>query len=54
MSMTKHDRKSPRQDIFATFPRGLALLELDNPTDISTWRLLEINALASTLVPPFD
>ncbi|MGO9653834.1 sensor histidine kinase [Mycobacterium sp.] len=52
MPMTKHDRKSPREDIFATFPRGLALLELDNPTDISTWRLVEINALASTLVPP--
>jgi len=50
--MTKLDRKSPREDIFATFPRGLALLELANPSDVSTWRLLEINALASTLVPP--
>lgn len=52
MSMTKHDRKSAREDILAAFPRGFALLELDNPNDISTWRLLEINALASTLVPP--
>ncbi len=52
MFMTKHDRKSPCEDIFATFPRGLALLELANPNDLSTWRLLEINALASTLVPP--
>ena len=50
--MTKLDRKSPREDVFATFPRGLALLELPNPSDVSTWRLLEINALASTLVPP--
>ena len=52
MSMTKLDRKSAREDILAAFPRGFALLELDNPNDISTWRLLEINALASTLVPP--
>ena len=52
MSMTKHDRQSPREDVFSTFPRGLALLELANPNDLSTWRLLEINALASTLVPP--
>ena len=50
--MIKHDRKSAREDIFAAFPRGLAVLELANPSDISTWRLLEINALASTLVPP--
>jgi len=52
MSMNKHDRKSAREDIFAAFPRGLAVLELANPSDISTWRLVEINASASTLVPP--
>jgi len=49
--MTKHGRKSPRQDVFAAFPRGLALLELAHPNDVSTWRLVEINALASALVP---
>jgi PAS domain S-box-containing protein len=49
--MTSHD-KSPREDIFAAFPRGLALLELVNPDDVSTWRLLEINDFASTLVSP--
>lgn len=52
MFMTKHDLKSPRPDIFSAFPRGLAVLELVNPENPSTWLLLQINDFASALVPP--
>ena len=51
MLMPKRLRRSPLDEMFDTFPRGLALLELANPHDVSTWRLLDVNALASSLVP---
>jgi PAS domain S-box-containing protein len=44
--------RSPLEELFDGFPRGLALLELDDLNDVSTWRLAAINDLASNIVPP--
>lgn len=38
--------------MFDNFPWGLALLELDDPQDVSSWRLAGINSRASSLVVP--
>jgi PAS domain S-box-containing protein len=50
--MTRKQKQSPLKGLFETFPRGIALLELADPKDVSTWRLLEINGLASSLAAP--
>jgi hypothetical protein len=44
--------RSPLEELFDGFPRGLALIELDDLNDVSTWRLAAINDLASNIVPP--
>jgi hypothetical protein len=38
--------------LFQEFPRGLALIGLRDSRETSTSRLLEVNALAASLVPP--
>jgi signal transduction histidine kinase len=43
--------KSPVEELFQEFPRGIALLELIDSKDTSTWRLLKMNAVASAIVP---
>jgi PAS domain S-box-containing protein len=43
---------SPLEEMFDSFPRGVALLELDDPNDVSTWNLAAINSLASRLLQP--
>jgi PAS domain S-box-containing protein len=50
--MTKQSHRAPLQEMFDTFPRGLAVLELNDPSDVSTWRLVSINRLAASLVAP--
>lgn len=40
------------EELFENLPMGLAVLDLADPGDISTWRLASINARASNLVPP--
>ena len=40
------------EELFRTFPRGIALLELTDPSDVSTWQLTAINELACRLVAP--
>lgn len=50
--MTSQDHKSPRPDLFANFPRGVAILELVDPDDVSTWQLVEMNDFLGALVPP--
>jgi PAS domain S-box-containing protein len=42
----------PLEELFAQFPRGIALLELADPAEVSTWRLASINRIASSLVAP--
>lgn len=39
-------------ELFANFPRGLALLELKDTEDVSTWNLVSINDFASSVVVP--
>jgi PAS domain S-box-containing protein len=39
-------------EVFENFPRGLAVVELNDPRDVSTWRLVAINGVASSLVVP--
>ena len=51
MKQRSHDQ-SPLVELFANFPRGLALLELKDPNDASTWRLVSINDFASSVVVP--
>lgn len=51
MTQQSHHR-SPLAELFEHFPRGIALLELVEPAEVSTWRLLAINDLASNLVTP--
>jgi PAS domain S-box-containing protein len=46
------ESRPPIEELFANFPRGMAVLELDDPNDVTTWRLAEINKLASGLVVP--
>lgn len=46
------ESRSPVEELFGNFPRGIAVLELDDPNDVTTWRLAEINGLASGLVAP--
>jgi PAS domain S-box-containing protein len=43
---------SPIEQLFENFPRGLAVIELEDPDDVSSWRLAGINSHASTLVAP--
>lgn len=43
---------SPLEEFFQKFPRGLALLELSDLKDASTWRLVSINDSASGIVVP--
>ena len=43
---------SPLEELFDKFPRAVALLELDDPNDVSTWKLAAINSLASRLFEP--
>ncbi len=50
--MRKQSQSSLIDTLFETFPRGIALLELPDPQDVSTWKLVAINDLASTLVSP--
>ena len=38
--------------MFESFPRGIAVIELVNPKNISTWQLTAMNELASKLVAP--
>jgi PAS domain-containing protein len=40
------------EKLFATFPHGIALLELKDARDVSTWRLASINEVAANLVSP--
>jgi hypothetical protein len=40
------------EEFFEHLPVGLALLDLSDPSDVSTWRLASINSLASNLVAP--
>jgi PAS domain S-box-containing protein len=51
-SMRKQRHPSALEELFERFPRGIALLELANPEDISTWRLVAINSLAANIVVP--
>jgi len=51
-SMRKERHRSPLQELFERFPRGIALLELNDPAEISTWRLVAINSLAANIVVP--
>jgi PAS domain S-box-containing protein len=43
---------SPIEQLFENFPRGLAVIELEDPGDVSSWRLARINSQAATLVAP--
>jgi PAS domain S-box-containing protein len=43
---------TPTEELFEHFPRGLAVLELSDANDVSTWRLASINPVASSLVAP--
>jgi PAS domain S-box-containing protein len=44
--------RTPIEELFENLPMGLAVLELSDPSDVSTWRLASINSLASNLVAP--
>jgi PAS domain S-box-containing protein len=48
----ERQNRSPLEDLFEEFPRGIALLELADAADVSTWRLVAINEIASTLILP--
>ena len=48
----KTQNRSPLEELFAQFPRGIALLELADAADVSTWRLVAINEIASRLILP--
>jgi two-component system, NarL family, sensor kinase len=50
--MTKETEPSALQELFEGFPRGIVLLELTDPADVSTWRLIAINRQAASLVAP--
>jgi PAS domain S-box-containing protein len=56
LRMTKKPEKTrnrpPLEELFAQFPRAIALLELADAADVSTWRLVAINEIASTLLLP--
>jgi hypothetical protein len=40
------------EELFESLPMGAALLDLSDPSDVSTWRLASINSFASNLVAP--
>ena len=40
------------EEMFESLPMGLALLDLSDPSDVSTWQLPSINSFASSLVAP--
>jgi two-component system NarL family sensor kinase len=40
------------EDLFESLPMGVALLDLPDPSDVSTWQLASINSFASNLVSP--
>jgi PAS domain S-box-containing protein len=44
--------KTQMDELLENLPLGLALLELFDPSDVSTWRLAAINNVASSLVAP--
>lgn len=51
--MVKEERQgSLLEELFEQFPRGMAVLELADPNEVSTWRLAWINDLASSIVVP--
>src|SRR5260370_25086452 len=50
--MTKQSHRAPLQEMFDTFPRGLAVLEMNETREVSTWRMVLINRLAASLVAP--
>jgi PAS domain S-box-containing protein len=40
------------EELFESLPMGVALLDLPDPSDVSTWQLASINSFASNLVAP--
>lgn len=56
MGMTKEPQRprnrSPLEELFTQFPRGIALLELADPAEVSAWRLMAINEIAANIVLP--
>lgn len=51
--MVKRERqRSLLEELFEQFPRGIALVELTDPEDESSWRLAAINSRAASLVSP--
>jgi two-component system, NarL family, sensor kinase len=56
VDMSKEPQKPqnwpPLEELFAQFPRGIALLELPDPAEVSAWRLVAINDIASNIVVP--
>jgi len=43
---------TPMEELFESLPMGVALLNLSDPNDVSTWRLASIKSFASNLIAP--